>query len=213
MKHFIFACVILMPSVGVASELIPLNQVWAYKMPGTSSLSDLSKGEAARIDSMLWHAVMELTYERANRLDFKAPPRPGFAISGSDRSALHAAMAVLIDWNARPERLPANDDVTVVFFSEPISRYPVQIRQVQRDGKEIEIQYELVPDLNKGSHINFALIPLGKLEVGEYHVQMRQLPRKLEPAEIQLGFESPDEEWSRDFLCKPFKFMVTEKTR
>jgi hypothetical protein len=197
--------------VGSKAETIPVNEIWAYEMPGTRKLADLWKGKSERVDSILWNTVLELVYERADQLDFKNTARSGFAVSGKGRSALHAAFAVFIDWNARRERFSPEDEMTIVFFSDPISRYPVQIRQVQRNGETIQIQYELVPDVSRSSPVNFALIPLGTLPVGSYRVEMRQLPRQITDVESKLGFKPLDEEWSREFLCKPFKFTVTNK--
>jgi hypothetical protein len=191
---------------------IPLDRIWAYKMPGTRDIKSLSKNVPAdELDMRLLNAALELSYERAERMKFKDVARPGFAIPGNGRTALHTALAVFIDWGARRNELSSADELTIAFFSEPISRYAVQIRQVTRKDNVIEIQYELVPDTDRGSHVNFALIPIGKLPVGTYRVELRQLPRDLKPAEIKMGFKTLDEEWSRNFLSKPFSFIVTEK--
>jgi hypothetical protein len=193
---------------------VPLDQMWAYQMPGTGDIEKLNKSVPAdELDMRLMHAVLELSFERAARSKFSNAPRPGFAVAGNGRSALHAAIAVFLDWGARRVKFSSEDEITIVFFSEFISRYPVQIREVERKDNRIEVQYELVPDINWSSHINLALIPLGKLPAGEYRIELRQLPRKLKPVEVKLGFQELDKEWSRNFLCKPFSFKVEAKAR
>lgn len=189
------------------SRVISLEEIWAYEMPITRTLEDLTKA----IDMRLMALVLELSYERAEQLRFKNVARPGFAVSGSGRSALHAALAVLIDSNARRTEFSANDEVTLVFHSEPISKYRAQIRQVSLTDNRVEIQYELQQDIGGGNFTNFALIPLGQLPVGDYRVEMRQNARDLKPVEIKMGFKPLDHEWANNFLCKPFGFTVAEE--
>ena len=194
------------------TKIIPLDKIWAYEMPGTRDIKALSKNVPAdELDMRLMNAVLELSYHRAERMKFKDVARPGFAVSGSRRSALHAAFAVFIDWGARREEFSSGDEITIVFFSDPISRYLVQLQQVEREDNEIEILYQLKPGIGGRNYSNFALIPLGKLRVGEYRVEMRQLRRELNPIETKMGFKPLDEEWSRNFLCKPFSFVVHKK--
>ena len=52
----------------------------------------------------------------------------------------------------------------------------VEIRQVVRHGKQIEIRYRLVRPVEKTNPAHLALIPVGKLPVGKYHVAMVQEP-------------------------------------
>jgi hypothetical protein len=194
------------------AKTISLDTIWANEMPGTRDIHTLSKNVPMdELDMRLMNAVLELSYHRAERMKFKDVARPGFAVSGSGRSALHAAFAVFIDWGARREDFSSGDEITIVFFSEPVSRYLVQFQQVERKDNEIEIRYQLKPDIGGRNYTNFALIPLGKLPVGKYVVAMRQLPREINPVETKMGFKPLDEEWSRNFLCKPFSFTVTDK--
>jgi hypothetical protein len=191
------------------SRVISLDEIWAYEMPNTRTLKELAKA----IDMRLMALVLELSYERAERLEFKNVARPGFAVSGSGRSALHAALAVLIDSKARRQEFSANEEITLVFFSEPISRYRVQIRKVSLKDNRVEIQYELQKDIGGTNFTNFALMPLGQLPVGEYRVEMRQVARDLQLAEIKMGFKPLDNEWANNFLCKPFEFAVSQKNK
>lgn len=207
----IASAVLLWTNVGADAQNeqpkeIILDQIWAYDMPGIRKIEELAEGP----DMRLLNGVLELAYHRADQLKFKDVARPGFAVSGSGRAALHAALAVFLD--DRRREFSTDENITVVFFSEPLSRYRVQIRQVTRRNSEIEIQYELEPYIGGGmSYVNLALIPLGKLPLGKYNVAMTQLPREQKPVEIKAGFKPLDKEWSRNFLSKPFNFTVAEK--
>lgn len=148
MKCLTFTIVALLSlcAVGYSAETkkIPLDQIWAYKMPGTLDIAALSKNVPAdELDMRLMKAVLELSYHRAERMKFKDVARPGFAVSGNGRSALHAALAVFIDPGVHREKFSSEDEITLVYFSEPLSRYQVQVREIKREDHEIEIRYEL----------------------------------------------------------------------
>jgi hypothetical protein len=201
-----FVAVVTSGAVSAEPIEIPLMDILAHEMPGTLDIRQLTK----RIDANMLDATFEHMYARAERLQFKGLARPGFAVSGSGLSAFRAAHAVLTGNEKAKNEFLSRNETTIVFFSEPISRYGVQIRTITRKVETVEICYELVPDLSHGSHVNFALIPIGKLPAGNYHVGMRQLPRKMNKIETRLGFKPINEEWSRNFLCKPFDFIVRD---
>jgi hypothetical protein len=198
-------------SFTVEEGIIPLDRIWAYEMPGTRDIKSISDNKPLdQLDARLLGAALELAYYRSEDLNFKDVARSGFAVAGNGRRALHAALAVFLDWEVRRDKFSPEDEIAVVFFSEPISRYRVQIREVNRIGNEIDIRYELAPSESRQSYTNFAVIPLGKLSVGKYNVDIQQLPREQTVAEAKLGRKPLDDEWSREFLCKPFSFHVTE---
>ena len=94
-------------------------------------------------------------------------------------------------------------------FSEPFSGNHARIEQVEWEGNRIQIQYWLEPYFESTLSQTFALIPIGKMPVAEYRVEMRQLPRDHEF--IEMGYERLDEDWSRKVLCKAFRFTVANK--
>jgi len=57
--------------------------------------------------------------------------------------------------------------------------------------------------------VDFALIPVGKLSPGRYHVTLTQIPMSNESK--ATFHRSLDEEWSKRFLCKPFFFNITDE--
>ena len=186
---------------------IPLEEIWAYGMPGTRKIEEI-----ARLSDMRsLGPIFESWFNRAEKLKFKNVTGPGFAVSGSGRSALQAALAVFMGKEKRRRVFTPKDEVTIVFFSEPPGGNHVRIEQVQRDDNHIEIQYWLEPYTEQTVTQDLALIPLGKLPAGKYEVEMRQLPR--DHIFIKLGYKPLDEDWSRKLLCKPFKFVVADKPK
>jgi hypothetical protein len=190
------------------SQTIPLDKIWAYEMPGTRDIRDLDVAQKEQQGLSLLNSIGVSSFRRAERMGFKEIARPGFVVSGSGRSALRAASAVFIDGVKPRERFSPDDEITIVFFSEPFSKYRVRIKQVKQTAKEVEFLYQLEPSIEGRNFTNFALIPLGKLPAGTYRVEMRQSPHELTPVEKMYRFKSLDEEWSRNFLCKPFCFTV-----
>ncbi|MCI0331885.1 MAG: hypothetical protein L0228_01510 [Planctomycetes bacterium] len=213
-RSFLFSIAFLFSSTAAIageSTTIPLNQIWAYTMPGARDIRDLDVAPAERPGLGLLESILESSFHRADKRNFKDISRPGFAVAGSGRSALRAAHPVFADVAKPYKEFSTDEEVTIVFFSEPLSRYGVQIQHVKRTDKQVEIQYQLKPSIDGTNMTNFALIPLGKLPAGEYHVELKQSRRKLKPVEAKLGFKALDEEWSRDYLCKPFTFSVVGK--
>jgi hypothetical protein len=183
---------------------IPLDKIWAYEMPRTREVRRLGNDA----DRTFLEPILESGYKRANRLKYKELARPGFAVSGSGLEALKAAHAVFVEGVRPRDKFSPHDEITVVVFSELVGGRVV-LQHVERKSKRIEIQYRLEPRILQGGRINLALIPLGKLPIGEYRVDTHQLP--LDEKWIKAGLKAVDAEWSRKFLCKPFNFTVAEK--
>jgi hypothetical protein len=186
----------------VTATILP-DQIWAFDMPGTR---DIEKS-VPQADFRRLEEVFKLSYIRAYRREFKNISRPGFAVAGSGVSALRAALAIFEKGVKPSSKFSSEDEVTLVFFSEPPRGNQVRILKIKQHDRHFEIQYRLDPDFVRNSIQTFALIPIGNLRIGEYRVEMRQLPR--EEKYVKLGYGSLDEEWSRNFLCKPFSFTVT----
>jgi hypothetical protein len=186
--------------------VIPLDQVWAYQMPGTRDIAELEGTQRE-----LLRTIFESTFRGAGNKDFKDIAQPGFVVAGSGRAALEAAHAVFVDAAKPKSEFSPNEDVSLVFFSAPLSRYRVEIQQVRRTENKIEVRYELQGSISKSSFDNLALIPLGRLPVGKYHVDSLQLPRDPTSLEVKFKFKRLDEEWGRNWLCQPFDFEVTSE--
>lgn len=197
------------PNVQPETQTIPLDQIWAYKMAGTRDIQELDKAQAEVSTMGLVALISEAWVLRADDLKGENLARPGFAVSGVGLSALRIAHSVFVDGKKPPDVFSPDEEISVVFFSEPVAGNRVQIREVNRQGDNVVIRYCLEPNVGGYRTLNFALIPLGKLRVGKYGVKMHQLPT--EKKFVELGYEPLDKQWSRQFLCQPFLFRVTEK--
>jgi hypothetical protein len=71
-------------------QFIPLEEIWAYKMPGTRAIAEV----AIPADIRHLGSVVESWFRRAERLKFKDVARRGFAVSGRGIAAMRAALAV-----------------------------------------------------------------------------------------------------------------------
>jgi hypothetical protein len=191
------------------SKTIPLNQIWAYRSPGMRNIFDLDVAPADRPGKGLIGSVLRSWMLRAEKLKYKDVARPGFAVAGDGRSALRVAHSIFINEEKPRDKFSADEEITIVFFSEPAAGNRVQIQQVKREVGRIEIQYRLEPYFESSLSETFALIPLGKMPVGEYRVEMRQLP--LDKKYNKWERKPIDEEWSNKFLCKRFSFAVVRK--
>jgi hypothetical protein len=203
-------------SVDCKSTTIPLDKIWAYEMPGTRDIRGLdtvSKTEPAKglVGPIVRSWMMRFESLRPEEIKSKSWARSGFVVPGSGHAALQAAYAIFVRGEkARTSFLP-DEEITIVFFSEPPSKYRVIFQQIQRKGNEIEIRYQLEPSISGRNFDNFALIPLGRLSAGKYCVEMHQVPRELKPVEAKLGLKPLNEEWGLNFLCKTFRFSVAKK--
>jgi hypothetical protein len=186
------------------SRVITLDEIWAYKMPGAREIEEFS----TLADMRRMGSVFESWYLRSERLKFKDLARYGFAVEGSDVVALRAALAAFASDEKPRREFSADDEITIVFFSEPSGGNYVRIEQVELEDDKVEIQYRLEPYMELALSTSFALVPLGQMPAGEYHVEMRQLPR--DQKFIEMGYMEFDEDWSGGVLCKPFSFVVTK---
>ena len=204
--------VLVLSSLAIAdSTTIPLDQIWAYQMPGTCKIEELDNVPRKIPGNGLLGTIFKSQVLRDDKLRFKDMARPGFAVAGSGRAALKAAHDVFVENKKPDETFSPDEEVTIVFFSEPVSRYRVEIQQVKRNENEIEIRYETQGSLSGGDFENLALIPLSKLPAGKYHVESLQLPRERSDTETKFGLKPLDEAWSRNWLCQPFSFTVASK--
>jgi hypothetical protein len=193
---------------GSNRRVIPLNQIWAYDMPGTKDIGDLGRHQARSEGMKFLASISESSVLRAQRQNGE-PARQGFAVVGNGLTAMRAAHAVMEGEAKQTTKFSPDDEITLVFFSEPATGAHVYVRRVEREGNNIEIQYQLEPYIQRHYSFGFALIPLGRLPFGQYTVGFLQL--RAEERHIRLGFRPFNKKWSDRFLCKPFTFKVIEK--
>jgi hypothetical protein len=210
MRVAILLALILCCSVSHAEEVveIPLSEVWALDMPGTKDLNKLLKKENGAIDrdARRWlrnarRSLMEkLPEEKAKII---------FAVVGTGRTALEHASELFRDKSiAGIEPLASADDLSFVFYSYS-SAYRVEIEKIERENNIFRIKYRFIPQKSVESAIQLALIPIGKLPVGHYPVELVQLP--LEEEYLDAGFEPVGQEAASRIVCQPYTFQVYER--
>lgn len=204
---------------------ISLKDIWAYQMPGTHDIRELEpkvygvkdkdppveEQERRFRESLIHHILRALAppkMEKEGPVPVAAP-EPGFVVVGTGKHALREVHAVLVDKKVSNRPLPANSELTLVFFSHFAGSY-VHLSAVKRQGGVIEIDFCFVPHFTSEVSSHFALIPLGKLLPGKYSVKISELP----VAKPVVGADStrlhPD--WQRELICKPFEFTIVKGT-
>jgi hypothetical protein len=199
------------PKVQTKSQAIPLDKVWAYEMPGTLDIQELGKGEKRKYGATLRDEISMAAVERLLEARKRPPTRSGFAVSGTGLAALREAHSVFVK-NATPrERFSLDDEITLVFFSETAGGNRPHLRKIRQRDNLIELYYRLEPYTEGNLWGAIALIPVGKLAAGRYHVTLHQLPT--EKKFVEWGFKPLDAAWAQRFICKPFQFSVDDKEK
>lgn len=174
---------------------IPLEEIWAYRMPGTKDINELNEPDSKEpfVEKVLlqirnsWHH------------------RSGMAVQGEGRVALDNLYRI------RTERLPrntveSNSPVSLVIYTRGTKEH-VHLESVSRLGDKFTIRYRLEPTHAQETGSTIALIPVGKLEAGIYKVALERLP--LEQKYTDRGFREPPREWINN-ICRSFSFSVTD---
>jgi hypothetical protein len=195
---------------------IPLNRIYAIDMPGTRSVRELEPekfGKSVRRQSSAEQSRLlheSLTQQIRGAIHFPDTIKgelagKAFAVRGAGREALESTKAILVDGESSEFAFPADSELTLVFFSHLFGDY-VHVEQVERHASTIQVRYRFIPHMNKMVTEHFALIPLGRLPVGEYQVEFTQLP--LPERFVRNDEEFVPDEMVNKIVCKPFEFSV-----
>ncbi len=190
------------------ATLIPLEQIWAYDMPGSRDIRELEPKRNVRnlshkeyIHGSLVNQIVVLLSKMPKQGE-KA--RPGFVVETKGKEALKNAHAVFLDRHknkAEPETwLPKDTDLSLVFFTHATG-WRVRINSVKRSPTLITVKYQFV-DRHIGTG-RFALIPVGKLPKGSVQVTFEQMP----PVD-DSGKPSIPKSGLERFVCDSFSFEV-----
>jgi hypothetical protein len=194
---------------------IPLTAIWAWQMPGTKDVRDLEpdafkvnanlstdeqlKRQAGSLTSGILTALAPL---KANQKAISA-----FAVTGTGGGALREAHAVMVDDRKPSSSFPANEELSVVFFSHSFGCY-VHLDKAKREGHRIRISYHLVPHRTKELTSHFALIPVGQLPEGTIKVEIIQKP--MAAKYVNAGFKPVAEAVASRVVSRPFDFLIQE---
>lgn len=209
----VFFIVALLATSAHADE-IPLKDIWASDMPGTTDVRDLEpvnhgpKAKDLPVEERQRRNLNSKVQKIERHLrNLDKPIGQGFAVPSTAEKSLEQAFEVLVE-NAKPkDAFSTKDDISIVFFTVPVSRY-VYIKGVERNGNTIHIQLDIVLHTTKELTNHFALIPIGKLPAGNYQVELEILPLAKEYA--GLNVRQVDQKWMDSHVCKEFSFSVTD---
>lgn len=198
-RFFFFLALLLCCSVSMAEEAveIPLNEIWAFEMPGTKGISELSSQATG------FGEVMRLLRKPAPKGD---SVRPAFAVQGTGLEALRNSYEVLVKQKDPKRSFDADADISIVFFSHDDNHY-VHLESVERKDKTITINYKFISHEEQETTSHFALIPLGKLPVGKYQVDV--VPNQVNTAD-EPTFRPVDDEIINRIVSGSFSFTLKE---
>lgn len=155
---------------------IPLKKIWALNIPGTRNVRDLDPPRQREPQSEEEFIRTSLVEQIVHSLSRNHWPKEGekagqaFVVVGTGVDALRQATRVLAGEAKRKEAVPADKELTLVFYTYNSGR-SLRLDEVHRRGNEVAVDYHL--EAYEGmlqSFTYFALIPLGKLAPGEVQV-------------------------------------------
>jgi len=184
---------------------IPLGQIWALDMPGTRDIREFTPIQRGPPRTQFLNIIRQSLWGKPPEDEAKN----GFVVEGVDSLVSFRASALLRSrsgrWNVETHSTKA--ELSLVFFSHP-SAYQVHLEVVERRGTEIDVRYRLVPHFTGKVTVHLALIPLGRLPVGDYQVNMIQSP--MEQKYLDAGFQPLSEEQTKLTVSQSFSFAVAE---
>jgi hypothetical protein len=211
------------------SITIPLERIWAYRMPGARDIDGLVS-ELAKMNcesnsqnsngvsrKKLWSSIATSLMEESPFWPGQGKTaRPGFVVSGKAVEALEGARSVIVRGDRPHESIVAGNKISIVFFSYQFANY-VHLQRVERTGSTIDVRYRFVQPINRIQTVHIALIPLGRLLPGDYRVEMTAGPigqelfdGRIESRKTDRRSASLVQEWHRRFVCQSFEFSVVD---
>ena len=183
------------------SVTIPLKQIWAWQMPGTSDLVELQQS-LPKNEPLVSEIVGTLT-TRQNGSKAKS----GFAVLGKGVTALREAHPIMVGDTKITPSFDADDELSIVFYSRQFGYY-VHLEEVTKSGSSITVKYQFVPHRTKELTQHFALIPVGKFDPGKVVVEVVRVPLKQEF--LTAGFKEVNAKVASTVTSGSFEFMVAE---
>jgi hypothetical protein len=186
---------------------IPLDEIWGYELQGTCDFRRLEpKRATANLsnDALIRGSLVLQIYKA-----LQSRPKPGekagpaFVVTGTHEDALKNAHALIVkkDKKEPPRRLPADKELSLLFYSYMGARY-VRLVSVEQSDHLIKVEYQMVSHSTANSTIHFALIPLRKMRPGAVQVKIEQVP----PVD-EKGNQIPLRD-ERQIVCDSFTFVV-----
>ncbi len=201
MRIFLMAAVLALLHVvlaiaaepNAAATAVPVEAIWALDMPGTRDIRELD----APADPIVETVVKEISEIRRHDCCY--------AVRGEGGDALRDFLRVrtrVENWH----RLPAAEPISLVFFTRP-THDAVVVDRVERTGARFRLFFRFAPRDAADASPGLAVIPVGRLPIGQYAVTPERVPAKAE--DLAAGFEEPS---PREFseLDTGVPFFVTD---
>ena len=152
-----------------------------------------SKREWGYVEFERWRekTVDEIEQALAYKLPKDNAPKAFVLPRSSDIFTLRTAWTTIASavrahsFNYVAPKCKATEHVTVVFFSHP-SAYYIYVHEIEFKDNTVQVKWQAVPHKTPAATTHLALIPLGKLPVGECRVDFDQLD--LAPEFREEGF-------------------------
>ena len=183
------------PEANPAVRHVPLEQVWAYRMPATKDIAELDDDES-------YGGLTEKIRRRLSKLSRvrNKVPRSCLVLAGTPEQAVEKAYELLSsDDDVSPESI-TGDRFYLFFFTHNVGSY-VHLHEISMAKKTIAVTFVFQPHSTRNITTHYALIPLGKLHPGQYEVQISQVAPK--------GATPLKPEWVEQAICKSVKFQVS----
>lgn len=183
-----------------SARLIPLQDIWAWDMPGTRPLNRTETGNLLPSNSpeliLLSEIISTLTSTPNN-----FTPDQCFAVEGEGKNALQEAHAVIVKKQAKKTSFSQDQKISLVFFSYPFNSY-VHLVRVEQQDQSLQIFYRFVTHRTRQMTVHIALIPVNLSASGNTQVEIKSQPAT---GNIAGGWE----QWEQKIICRPFNFNVT----
>lgn len=215
-RLFSVLALVLCCSFSYAEETveIPLDQIWAYHLPGTQDIRDLERKPEnyneltpAEIAKASLVEQIRRALSHRNRQENETAGT-AFVVVGANYDALGNTHDIFTGKAERRETVPSDHDLTLVFYTYSCGRF-IRLDKVSRRANEITIDYHFEAHNTLEMTTHFALIPLQQLPLGEIQVNINQLsgtgPKwgpsasPIEPSRV------------RQIVCNSFDFSVLEQ--
>ncbi len=152
------------------SEIVPLDEIWAWKMPGTKNVGTL---DAVKIGGTTEHPILRDIFKGFGVLPKGDRAAPAFVVDGVGKIALENARAFFRKEHRRTEEVPANMNLSLIFFSHSAGQY-CHLVAVERSERLVTVKYRFVGHASADNTIHFALVPIGKFAPGVVEVKIEQ---------------------------------------
>jgi len=143
---------------------IPLNTIWAWKMPGTKDVrkleADCDKFKKMVADEQIQKSVAVNTFSLLNP-NFNKDAGSVFVVDAVGLAALKQANAILAKEQEPKDNFKAGSALTLVFYAYTSSQR-VHINEVLKGKNEIIVKYHFHVHGLRMSTSHYALVPLGE---------------------------------------------------